>query len=106
MSRAHPRRSANALLKARRRPRDIQVHNDFGILQIHALAQEVRRQQKIDPLGGGWERSIVGSWGEAGKSLAPRKAASRDARSVSCEHRNAAESRERAKEHRNGFRVL
>jgi hypothetical protein len=41
--RPHSGDTSYSLLHSRRRPRDIQVHDNLGILKIHSLAQQVRR---------------------------------------------------------------
>ena len=44
---AEPGDATDALLDARWRPRKVEVDHDAGILKIHALAQEIRAEEKI-----------------------------------------------------------
>jgi hypothetical protein len=106
MGRAHPRNSAHSLLEARRSPGNINVHHDIGVLEIHAFAEQVGRQKQIDPLRGDWWPSVERSGGEARKGLPARQSAASDLRPMSCEHCDATQMRESAKEHRNGLSVL
>jgi hypothetical protein len=69
MGRAHPRNSADSLLEAGRSPGNIKVHDDIGVLEIHAFAQQVGRQKQIDPLCGDWWPSVERPGGEARKGL-------------------------------------
>src|SRR2546423_15310795 len=106
MGRSHARHSSHALLQARGSPRDIQVHDNFGVLKIHTFAQQVCRQKKVDLLRGARRWCIVRSGRKAGKCLIARESSPGDARSVSGEQCNATKSLELPKQYRDCLSVL
>jgi hypothetical protein len=97
VARPHSRDAPHSLFHSRECPRDIQVHDNFGVLKIYSFAQQVCRKEQINPLG--WSRrwEVTCERSKAADRFMSCERAPGDSRAVRRKHRHTSRSGQAAK---------